>query len=100
MSEELNELISAADVGDLNTVQKLIASGTRVDGTVQEGLTALMAAAGSGHKPLIEALLASGADVNGTDKSRYDPFDDGCQQGTCRGCQILTGGGDRCTHSK
>lgn len=56
-------LMLAADKGNIETVQALLAKGADVN-TENDGNTALMLAAMNGHAEIVQALLAKGADVN------------------------------------
>ena len=59
-----DSLHDAAEVGDLATVNQLLASGADVNTTDDDGVTALMIAAQNGHEVIVSALLSGGADVN------------------------------------
>lgn len=59
------ELLRAAETGDLEQVQNLLLSGAKVDSVREgEGLSALQLAAAKGHTEVVELLLDHDADVN------------------------------------
>jgi serine/threonine-protein phosphatase 6 regulatory ankyrin repeat subunit B len=64
LSNKNTQLIQAAEKGDIQTVQTLLASGAEVNAANTYGVTALMMAASKGHKDIVKALLEKGADVN------------------------------------
>jgi ankyrin repeat protein len=61
------DLHSAADKGDLESVQQAIARGQRLSGFDEIGKTPLHYAAAGGHIEIVKALLAAGANVNAND---------------------------------
>jgi ankyrin repeat protein len=66
--QELNQLIEAAQTGDLDRVRALVANHPQlVSSRDASGATALHHAAGSGHRPIAEFLIQSGADPNARD---------------------------------
>jgi hypothetical protein len=67
-------LVYDAAVGDLATVEALIAHGTPVD-LRDGGQTALHGAAVAGQTEVIKYLIAAGADVNATDRFGVSPLD-------------------------
>lgn len=54
----------AAHLGDLATVERLLAAGARPNPVNAYGVTPLSLAATNGHAPIIEALLKAGASVD------------------------------------
>ena len=67
-------LISAAEGGDTETVERLLNEGASVRFRDADGRTALVAAAYGNHLEAAEALVGAGADVNakdGTEQSAY-----------------------------
>ena len=54
-------IYEAANIGDLETVEKLLKSGTDVNQKIRQGYTPLMAA---GTKEIAEFLISKGASVN------------------------------------
>ena len=58
------ELIDAAEDGDLAMVEALLSAGADVDAKNAAGVTALIYAAYYGHTEVIEVLITAGADVN------------------------------------
>ncbi len=67
-------LQSAAQAGDLQQVQDLLAAGASVNGVDAEGNTALHLAAFNGHEEVVKALLAAGADANAQDAQGWTPI--------------------------
>jgi hypothetical protein len=59
-----DDLITAAEKGDLHRVKTLLAKGTDVNAKVSDGGTALILASNNGHLEVVQALLAKGAEVN------------------------------------
>ena len=60
----LTDLMIAAEQGDIEKVQNLLANGANVNVRNKVGWTALMFAARNGHTDITRALLAKGADIN------------------------------------
>jgi ankyrin repeat protein len=58
------DLILAANRGNLSEVQRLLAEGAEVNAKKNDGATALMAASEGGRLEVVQALLAKGAEVN------------------------------------
>lgn len=66
--KELDELIEAAQAGDFERVQAIIANHPQlVSSRDESGATALHYATWSGHRPIAEFLIRSGADINACD---------------------------------
>ena len=63
-------LHDAAQVGDIDTLKRLLSSGADVNARTISGTTVLMTAARYGHEAIVSALLAAGADVNALDDGR------------------------------
>ena len=63
-AEPAEDLINAADRGDVAVVQALLAKGVKVNAKAENGHTALMAASFHGHRALVQALLDKKAEVN------------------------------------
>ncbi|MEI6544009.1 MAG: ankyrin repeat domain-containing protein [Methylococcales bacterium] len=61
------QVIDAAEAGDLLKVQALLTAGADVNAKNEVGGTALMDASRNGHKEIVKALIAKGADVNAKD---------------------------------
>jgi len=61
-------LIAAAEAGDLNTVQALLAKGANVNETDRDGDTALIAASMHGNLQVVRAVLAKGSNVNAKER--------------------------------
>ena len=62
-------LIEAADKGDLNRVNSLIAAGADVNARESDGGNALISACAGGHHEVVQALLGNGADINASAKN-------------------------------
>lgn len=68
-AQDLNQqLIAAAEEGNVAAVRELLANGADVNAKDKNGVTALMCAAWEGNLKVVEILLANGADVNAKDK--------------------------------
>jgi Ankyrin repeats (3 copies) len=63
-SAQADDLINAANNGDLASVKALLAKGADVNAKTSYGWTALICASQHGHLEVVQALLAKGADVN------------------------------------
>lgn len=63
------EVIEAALYGKLDTVEKALKDGYKVDSTDPEGRTVLMYAAFNGQTQIVQKLIGAGADVNALDKT-------------------------------
>ena len=83
--EKLQELVgglypvlmcSAASLGDLDTLRRLIESGAELDGADYDGRTALHLAAAEGHGEVVAYLLRLGADCRRRDRFGGTPLDD------------------------
>ena len=59
-----NTLLKAADKGDLEQVNSILAGPNDVNQKDQRGYTALMAAAAKGHLQVMEAVIERGAEIN------------------------------------
>lgn len=59
-----NQLMQAAEMGDVDTVRAVIARGVDPNARVEGGATPLMPAAAMGFGEIVEILLNAGADVN------------------------------------
>ena len=72
---EAEQLIQAADIGDLKRVKYLLGRGVNVN--VHDGsdkMTALLSATATAHPEVVDYLLNSGADVNAQDKDGRTPL--------------------------
>ena len=68
-NDQLNEeLILAAEAGDVGLVENLLERGAQIDAHNDWGVTALMAASGSGEAAVVELLLERGADIDARDR--------------------------------
>jgi len=70
----VEQLLSAADKGDVRAIQAAIAAGADVEATDATGYTALMKAASGGKLEAVRALLKAGAKVNAKSKQGYTPL--------------------------
>jgi len=68
------DLPSAAIVGEVDAVRRLLDLGLPVDATDSQGCTALLRAAGGGHRAVVELLLARGADPRAAARSGATPL--------------------------
>jgi hypothetical protein len=68
------QLIAAADRGDLEAVKQLLAQGANVRAQDDRGRTALIAAAYRNDLAIADALIQAGADVNVQDKTRQSAY--------------------------
>jgi ankyrin repeat protein len=68
------DLPSAAIVGEVDAVRRLIDLGLAVNATDGQGCTALLRAAGGGHRAVVELLLARGADPRAAARSGATPL--------------------------
>ncbi len=59
-----NQLISAAERGELDKVKRLLDQGVPIDATDPNGWTALMKATYEGHAHIVQELIARGAGVD------------------------------------
>ena len=68
------QLIGAADSGDVARIAVLLGAGADVDARDAQGRTPIMAATYGRHAEAVAALLAAGADVNVRDARLNNPF--------------------------
>ena len=68
------QLIAAADRGDLKAVKQLLAQGADVRAQDDRGRTALIAAAYRNDLAVADALIQAGADVNVQDKTKQSAY--------------------------
>ena len=69
-----DDVPSAAIVGDVDAVRRLLDLGLSADATDHQGCTALLRAAGGGHRAVIDLLLARGADPQRASHSGATPL--------------------------
>ena len=69
-----HELTKAAGVGDVASVQKLIADGAAVDARDDQGRTALLVATRANQVATAKLLIEAGADVNAKDAIQDSPI--------------------------
>ena len=72
--DKVMDLITAAERGDVDLVQRLLAQGMRVDAQDRQGRTALIAAAYRNQIAVAEMLIAAGADVNIQDSTQQSAY--------------------------
>ena len=69
-----HNLITAASIGDLDLVNRLLKAGASVHATDERGRTALLAAVYNRRSDVARALIQAGADVNRKDGESNSPF--------------------------
>ncbi|MBY0352909.1 ankyrin repeat domain-containing protein [Candidatus Babeliales bacterium] len=69
-----DQLITAAQTGNLARLQELITLGANVDATNNDGETPLHWAAYSGHLPCVQELIAAGANISATNNNGETPL--------------------------
>lgn len=67
-------LLEAAEAGDAQTVEALLARGVPADATDECGATPLIKAALNGHAAVVARLLGAGARVDAADLGGYTPL--------------------------
>jgi ankyrin repeat protein len=72
--DKVMDLITAAERGDVQVVQRLLAQGAHVDAQDSRGRTALIAAAYNNHLDVAKVLIAAGADVNIQDNTQQSAY--------------------------
>jgi len=75
-SENIDELIWAASIGDMAHIRQLVARGTRLDGADYDFRTPLHLAASEGHAKVVRFLLDEGVDPAPRDRWGWTPLDD------------------------
>jgi len=68
------DLIHAAEVGDITTVQRLLKAGANLNGRDAQGRTPIMAATHGNQVETVRTLLEAGADINLQDNRKDNPF--------------------------
>lgn len=71
---EEQQLLDAAETGDLNTITRLLESGVNVNAKNQSGITSLHLALFKNHTDVAELLLNKGADVNARNEHGDTPL--------------------------
>jgi ankyrin repeat protein len=85
-----NQLVLYAAQGDINAVQRALASGISVNNADSiHQATALHAAAAVGHIRLIELLIDKGADLNALDRRGITPLIIACATGQISSAKAL-----------
>ena len=98
-------LYQAAEDGDLERVNSLLAEGADKDETFGSyRITPLLAASCNGHLPIVQLLVEQGAVMEKTDKDGRSPFYVACREGQLQIARyLLEQGADRdkaCFHSQ
>ncbi|MEO0839743.1 MAG: ankyrin repeat domain-containing protein [Cyanobacteria bacterium J06643_5] len=65
----INDLVKAAETGNLVKVKNLIKAGVNINGFSPTGNTALLAAVNNNHIDIVKTLIKAGADINLPDKN-------------------------------
>ena len=65
------QLLNAAEAGDLEEIQILLEAGANIDAVNLCGLTALIWAAENGHTDVVVQLIAAGANLESADEFGY-----------------------------
>ncbi|MEO1185214.1 MAG: ankyrin repeat domain-containing protein, partial [Cyanobacteria bacterium J06636_27] len=65
----INDLVKAAETGNLIKVKNLIKAGVNINGFSPTGNTALLAAVNNNHIDIVKTLIKAGADINLPDKT-------------------------------
>jgi formylglycine-generating enzyme required for sulfatase activity len=89
----VEQLLSAADKGDVKAIQAAIAAGVDVEATDAAGYTALMKAANGGKLEAVRALLKAGAKVNARSKQGFTPLMASVASGNVAIAKLLLDGG-------
>jgi ankyrin repeat protein len=74
-SNETQDMLDAAESGDLDTVKKMLNAGAPVNGLGDDRSTALHFAAQEGHVDVAKLLIEKGADINAKDDIDQTPVD-------------------------
>lgn len=74
-SNETQDMLDAAEAGNLDAVKKLIDAGVPVNGLGDDQSTALHFAAQEGHVDVAKLLIEKGADINAKDDIEQTPVD-------------------------
>ena len=69
-----NELLRAAETGDVDHARALLAAGADCNARNSDGASALMLAAHAGNLAMVSVLLDAGADVNAADALGWGPL--------------------------
>ena len=72
---ETQDMLDAAEAGDLDAIKKLIDTGVSVNGLGDDQSTALHFAAQEGHVDVAKLLIEKGADINAKDDIDQTPVD-------------------------
>jgi len=74
-SNETQDMLNAAESGDLDAVKKMLNAGAPVNGLGDDRSTALHFAAQEGHVDVAKLLIEKGADINAKDDIDQTPVD-------------------------
>ena len=74
-SNETQDMLDAAESGDLDAVKKMLNAGAPVNGLGDDRSTALHLAAQEGHVDVAKLLIEKGADINAKDDIDQTPVD-------------------------
>lgn len=80
-TDEQKQLITAARLGDVETIQALLERGDPIDCQLKYGSSALMIAASRGHEQVVRLLAAHGAKVNRRNKFGATALLEACEKG-------------------
>jgi len=81
------DLIAAAQAGDAEQVQTLIAAGVKINATGKDGLTPLLAAVTKDHSDIVKILADHGAQVDTRDGRNATPLFLAAREATTRLCR-------------
>ncbi len=80
-TDEQKQLITAARLGDIETIRALLERGDPIDCQLKYGSSALMIAASRGHEQVVRLLAAHGAKVNRRNKFGATALLEACEKG-------------------
>ncbi|WP_288500769.1 ankyrin repeat domain-containing protein [uncultured Erwinia sp.] len=73
-SDQTNRFLSAAQAGELATLQQCLAAGVDLNSVNRQGTSAITLAAQHQHYACVEWLIEAGADINQQDNTCLNPF--------------------------
>jgi ankyrin repeat protein len=68
---KMTPMLKAADQGQFDAVNQLLAAGVEVNAATEEGVTPLFIASLKGHEEVVRGLISRGADVNAAVKQTF-----------------------------